>query len=107
LRRQRADPGRMNARGVDQAGDFDGAILRQRGDAAAVALIAVDPGGLAGPDRIDDRGGVFPAFPRRLIPLTQVALDVVSPTRPSFLRSGEDELDGERALTCGIPTGFS
>jgi hypothetical protein len=47
------------------------------------------------------------ALGERLIPLTQVALDVVSPTRPSFLRSGEDELDGERALTCGIPTGFS
>ena len=43
----------------------------------------------------------------RLIPLTQVPLDVVSATGHPFRgRSGIDS-DGEGALTLGIPTGVS
>jgi hypothetical protein len=43
----------------------------------------------------------------RLIPLTQVALDVVSMTGLPFLGRPRTDSDGERALTCGISTGIS
>src|SRR5271170_1146710 len=63
LRRERAHSSRMNARRIHEAGDFHGAIVGQRGNAAVVALIAVDYRGLAGPDGIDDGGGIFATRP--------------------------------------------
>ena len=59
LRRQLADEGRLDAGGIDQARHFGRAIVRQRGDAAIVAHVAVDHRRLAGPHRVHDRGGIF------------------------------------------------
>ena len=52
-------------------------------------------------------GGSGTVTSRRLIPLTQVALDVVSMTGLPFLGRPRTDSDGERALTCGISTGIS
>ena len=49
LRRDVADDRSAGCRCVDEAGHLDGAAVGQRGDAAAVADVAVDHRGLAGP----------------------------------------------------------
>ncbi len=62
LRGQLSDRCGLDARGIDKAWNFGRACVGQRGDRTIVAHISVDHGGCAGPDRIDDLGGIFVAW---------------------------------------------